>query len=228
MNGLGDKQALLKLSQDIATQYNVKIVLDTSDLSTKEGCQELCRKALTELKNIDILVNNAGIQHVARIHEFPDAKWDQLIAINLSSAFHTSKALLPGMLKQNWGRIINIASAHGLVASAQKAPYVASKHGIVGFTKATALELATSGVTVNAICPGWVRTELVEMQITARAKQLGVSQEEAAVDLLTEKQPSKQFVTVEQLADAVLFLCSPSASNIRGIAFPVDGGWTAQ
>jgi len=186
------------------------------------------QKSLKELETIDILVNNAGIQHVSRIHEFPDAKWDQLIAINLTSCFHTTKALLPGMLKKNWGRIINTASAHGLVGSAQKAPYVASKHGVVGFTKATALELATTGVTVNAICPGWVRTELVEVQISARAKQLGVSQEDAAVDILTEKQPSKSFVTVEQIADTVLFLCSPAASNIRGIALPVDGAWTAQ
>jgi len=228
MNGLGDKSALTTLAQDISKENNVKVVLDMSDLSIREECQQLAKKAISDFGTVDILVNNAGIQFVASVVDFPDPKWDQIIAINLSSAFHLSKAVLPGMLNQNWGRIINTASVHGLVGSAQKAPYVASKHGIVGFTKATALELATTGVTVNAVCPGWVRTDLVEIQIAAKAKQLGMTQEAAANEILKEKQPSRQFSTVNQIADTVLFLCSPSAQNIRGISLPVDGGWTAQ
>jgi len=228
MNGLGDESFLKKLANDLSHQYKVKVILDVSNLSIKEGCQGLARKALSEFGTIDILVNNAGIQFVSSLLEFPDEKWDQIIGINLSSAFHLSKAVLPGMLKKNWGRIINTASVHGLVGSAHKAPYVASKHGLVGFTKATALELATSGVTVNAVCPGWVRTDLVEIQIAARSKQLGISTEAAADDILKEKQPSRQFCTVDQIADAVLYLCSPGANNIRGVSLPVDGGWTAQ
>lgn len=175
-----------------------------------------------------ILVNNAGIQHVAPVEDFPAEKWDQIIAINLSSAFHTTRRAVPHMRKGGWGRIINIASVHGLVASAEKSAYVAAKHGIVGLTKVVALENAGTGVTCNAICPGWVRTPLVERQIEARAQQEGISVEEASRSLLGEKQPSMRFTTPEQLGEVALFLCSAAADNITGMSLPVDGGWTAQ
>jgi 3-hydroxybutyrate dehydrogenase len=177
---------------------------------------------------IDILVNNAGIQHVANVEDFPIDKWDAIIAINLTSAFHTTRLALPGMKARNWGRILNIASVHGLVASAAKSAYVAAKHGLVGFTKAVALETATTGVTANAICPGWVLTPLVQQQVDARAAKDGVDGEEAKRRLLAEKQPSLQFTTTTQLGELALFLCSAGADNIRGAAFNVDGGWTAQ
>jgi 3-hydroxybutyrate dehydrogenase len=182
----------------------------------------------SEFGAIDILVNNAGIQHVAPVEDFPPERWDAIIAINLTSAFHTTRLALPGMKQRNWGRILNIASVHGLVASAQKSAYVAAKHGIVGFTKTVALENATSGITVNAICPGWVLTPLVQKQVDARAAQAGMSNEEAKRQLLAEKQPSLQFTTPEQLAELAVFLCSPAADNIRGVAWNVDGGWVAQ
>ena len=178
--------------------------------------------------SLDILVNNAGIQHTAPVEDFPPERWDAIIAINLSSAFHTIHHALPLMRKNGWGRIINTASVHGLVASVNKAAYVTAKHGLVGLTKVVALETAGTGITSNAICPGWVRTELVEPQIVARAKALGVDIEEGGRNMLAEKQPSRQFVTVEQLGAVVVFLCSPAASQITGVAFPVDGGWTAQ
>jgi 3-hydroxybutyrate dehydrogenase len=177
---------------------------------------------------VDVLVNNAGIQFVANVEDFPPARWDAIIAINLSSVFHTSRLALPGMKQRNWGRIINIASAHGLVASAAKSAYVSAKHGVLGFTKAAALETATTGVTVNAICPGWVLTPLVQKQIDARAARDGLSDEQAKKELLREKQPSLQFTTPEQLGDLAVFLCSPAGDNVRGVAWAVDGGWTAQ
>jgi 3-hydroxybutyrate dehydrogenase len=177
---------------------------------------------------VDILVNNAGIQYVAKVEDFPVERWDAIIAINLSSAFHTSRLAIPAMRARNWGRIVNIASAHGLVASAAKSAYVAAKHGVVGLTKASALELATTGVTVNAICPGWVLTPLVQQQIDARAARDGLSGDEARVALLGEKQPSLQFTTPEQLGELAVFLCSEAAANVRGVAWAVDGGWTAQ
>ena len=177
---------------------------------------------------MDILVNNAGVQHVAPISEFPSDRWDHLIAVNLSAVFHCTKEFLPGMLARNWGRIINIASAHGLVASINKAAYVASKHGVVGLTKVAALETAETGVTVNAIAPGWVLTPLVEAQVRARAEAEGKTFDEAKHALLAEKQPSKQFVTPAQIGGLVVFLCSPAADQIRGQTIGVDGGWTAQ
>ena len=177
---------------------------------------------------VDVLVNNAGIQHVAAVEDFPVERWDAIIAINLSSAFHTSRLALPAMRSRNWGRIINIASAHGLVASAAKSAYVAAKHGLVGFTKSAALETATTGITVNAICPGWVLTPLVQKQIDSRAAAGGISLEQAQKDLLGEKQPSLQFTTPEQLGALAVFLCSSAAANVRGVAWAVDGGWTAQ
>jgi 3-hydroxybutyrate dehydrogenase len=177
---------------------------------------------------VDILVNNAGIQHVARIEEFPVDRWDAIIAINLSSAFHATRLALPSMQQANWGRIINVASVHGLVASAAKSAYVAAKHGVVGLTKVTALENATSGVTCNAICPGWVLTPLVQKQVDAKAQAMGVSNEEAKNLLLGEKEPSMQFTTPEELGALAVFFCSPAADNVRGVAWNMDGGWTAQ
>jgi 3-hydroxybutyrate dehydrogenase len=177
---------------------------------------------------VDILVNNAGIQHVSPVENFPVEKWDAIIAINLSSAFHTTRLVMPGMRAKNWGRIINIASAHGLVASKEKSAYVAAKHGLVGLTKSIALETATTGVTVNAICPGWVLTPLVQKQIDARAAAQGITAEQASKDLLGEKQPSLQFTTPQQLGELAVFLCQDAAANVRGQSWAVDGGWTAQ
>ena len=180
-----------------------------------------------EFGGIDVLVNNAGIQHVAPVQDFPVEKWDAIIAINLSSAFHTTRLALPGMLKKGWGRIINIASTHGLVASAQKSAYVAAKHGLVGFTKSIALETATAPVTVNAICPGWVLTAIVQKQVDAIAERDKVDNAEATRRLLSEKQPSLQFTTPEELGALAVFLCSDAAINVRGQAWAMDGGWTA-
>jgi 3-hydroxybutyrate dehydrogenase len=188
----------------------------------------MVKYAEMEMGGVDILVNNAGIQHVAPVDEFPVDRWDAVIAINLTSAFHTTRLVLPAMKVRRWGRIINIASAHGLVASANKSAYVAAKHGLVGLTKAVALETATTAITCNAICPGWVLTPLVQKQVDARAVQDGVSNEEAKRRLLGEKQPSLQFTTPEQLGELAVFLCSPAANNIRGAAMNVDGGWLAQ
>jgi 3-hydroxybutyrate dehydrogenase len=185
--------------------------------------------ALTQqLGKVDILVNNAGIQFVAPIEEFPDDKWELVLAINLSASFYTIKAVIPQMKSRNWGRIINIASVHGLVASTNKAAYISAKHGLVGLTKVVALETAETGITVNAICPGWVLTPLAQKQIDAWAERDNISIEEAGRRLLTEKQPSKQFVTVEQLGELALFMCSDAASNLRGAAINIDGGWYAQ
>jgi 3-hydroxybutyrate dehydrogenase len=177
---------------------------------------------------VDILVNNAGIQHVAAVEDFPVEKWDAILAINLSSAFHTMRLAIPAMRQKNWGRIVNIASTHGLVASAQKSAYVAAKHGLVGLTKAAALETATTGVTVNAICPGWVLTPLVQKQIDDRARAQGIPVEQAAAALLGDKQPSLQFTTPDQLGALTVFLCSDAAVNVRGAAWNMDGGWVAQ
>jgi 3-hydroxybutyrate dehydrogenase len=177
---------------------------------------------------VDILVNNAGIQYVANVEDFPVEKWDAIIAINLSSAFHTTRLALPYMKQKNWGRIINLASAHGLVASAQKSAYVAAKHGLVGLTKSTALETAPTGVTCNAICPGWVLTPLVQKQVDDRAAREGISNEQAKKNLLLEKQPSGEFVTPEELGALAVFFCSPAANQVRGVAWNMDGGWVAQ
>jgi len=186
------------------------------------------RYAEKALGSVDILVNNAGIQHVDAVEEFPPERWDAVIAVNLSSNFHAIRAALPQMRKRGWGRIINVASAHGLVASSGKAAYVAAKHGVIGLTKVVALETATTGITCNAICPGWVLTPLVEKQIEANAKRERISVEQAKTQLLAEKQPSKEFATPEQIGALAVFLCSEAAAQIRGAALPVDGGWTAQ
>ena len=188
----------------------------------------MMKYAAAEFGRVDILVNNAGIQHVAKIQDFPVEKWDAIMAINLSSAFHTTRLALPAMQQANWGRIINVASVHGLVASAEKSAYVAAKHGVVGLTKVTALENATTGVTCNAICPGWVLTPLVQKQVDAKAAALGLSNEDAKKQLLGEKEPSLQFTTPEELGELAVFFCSPAGNNVRGVAWNMDGGWTAQ
>ena len=188
----------------------------------------MVRRATQELGTVDILVNNAGIQHTAPVDEFPDDRWDAVIAINLSSNFHAIKAVLPQMKQRNWGRIVNIASVHGLVASVEKSAYVAAKHGVLGLTKTVALETATTGITCNAICPGWVLTPLVQKQIDDRAQRERIAVEQAKVGLLGEKQPSGEFATPEQIGAVCVFLCSDAAAQIRGVALPVDGGWLAQ
>lgn len=224
LNGFGDFEA----ARAEVAATGVKVGYHGADMSKPEQIAEMIAYANKDFGGVDILVNNAGIQHVANVEDFPVEKWDAIIAINLSSAFHTTRLAIPGMKARNWGRVLNIASAHGLVASAQKSAYVASKHGIVGFTKAVALETATTGITVNAICPGWVLTPLVQKQIDDRAAREGITVDQAKKDLLGEKQPSLQFVTPEQLGELAAFLCSPAADNIRGVAWNVDGGWVAQ
>ena len=224
LNGFGDAEG----PKAQVAELGVKVGYHGADMSKPAEIADLIAYANSEFGGTDVLVNNAGIQHVAAVEDFPAEKWDAIIAINLSSAFHTTRLVMPGMRVKNWGRIVNIASAHGLVASAQKSAYVAAKHGIVGFTKATALETATTGVTVNAICPGWVLTPLVQKQIDDRAAREGIPVDKARLDLLGEKQPSLQFTTPEQLGELAVFLCSPAADNVRGVAWAVDGGWTAQ
>jgi len=228
LNGFGDAAEIEKLRAELAAKHGVKVIYDGADLSKGSAVRELVENTVRQLGRIDILVNNAGIQHTALIEDFPAEKWDAILALNLSAVFHGTAAALPHMKKQGSGRIINIASAHGLVASASKSAYVAAKHGVVGFTKVTALETAGQGITANAICPGWVRTPLVEKQITALAEKNGVDQEAAARDLLSEKQPSLQFVTPEQLGGTAVFLASDAAAQITGTTISVDGGWTAQ
>jgi 3-hydroxybutyrate dehydrogenase len=224
MNGFGEKDAAIAQVKALG----VEVDYHGADMSKPAEIEAMMQAAEKRFGAVDILVNNAGIQHVANIEDFPTDRWDAIIAINLTSAFHTTRLALPGMKQRNWGRIINLASVHGLVASAQKSAYVAAKHGIVGFTKVTALETAQTGVTCNAICPGWVLTPLVQKQVDARAEKDKVSNEEAKKLLLSEKQPSGEFVTPEQLAALAVFFCSPAATQIRGVAWNMDGGWVAQ
>ena len=228
LNGFGDAEGPKAEVAAAGKAHGVRVGYHGADMSKPAEIEAMMAYAAKEFGSVDILVNNAGIQHVANVEDFPVEKWDAIIAINLSSAFHAMRLAIPAMRKKNWGRIINIASAHGLVASAQKSAYVAAKHGIVGLTKASALELATTGVTVNAICPGWVLTPLVQKQVDARAAKDGVDNEEAKRRLLAEKQPSLQFTTPEELGELAVFLCSAAASNVKGQAWAVDGGWTAQ
>ncbi|MBB1628203.1 3-hydroxybutyrate dehydrogenase [Achromobacter sp. UMC71] len=228
LNGFGDAAEIEKLRASLAAQHGVKVLYDGADLSKGDAVRGLIDNTVRQTGRIDILVNNAGIQHTALIEDFPADKWDAILALNLSAVFHGTAAALPHMKKQGFGRIINIASAHGLVASANKSAYVAAKHGVVGFTKVTALETAGQGITANAICPGWVRTPLVEKQISALAEKNGVDQETAARELLSEKQPSLQFVTPEQLGGTAVFLASDAAAQITGTTVSVDGGWTAR
>lgn len=224
LNGFGDVDGA---RAEIAA-LGVDVLYHGADMSRPAEIEDMMRTAAERFGRVDILVNNAGIQHVAAIEDFPPERWDAIIAINLSSAFHTTRLALPAMKAANWGRIINVASVHGLVASAQKSAYVAAKHGIVGLTKVVALETATTGVTCNAICPGWVLTPLVQKQVDAKAAALGVSNEEATRLLLGEKEPSMQFTTPEELGELAVFFCSPAANNVRGAAWNMDGGWAAQ
>ncbi len=224
LNGFGDVQG----PRAEVAALGVKVAYHSADMSQPAQIEAMMKACEAELGPVDILVNNAGIQHVANVEDFPTERWDAIVAINLSSAFHTTRLAVAGMKARGWGRIINIASAHGLVASAQKSAYVAAKHGLVGLTKAVALEAATTGVTVNAICPGWVLTPLVQKQLDARASAQGLGMQEAMRQLLAEKQPSLQFTTPEQLGELAVFLCSPAADNVRGVAWNVDGGWLAQ
>ena len=224
LNGFGDAEGP---RAEIAA-LGVKVAYHGADMSKPAEIEAMMAFAAATFGQVDILVNNAGIQHVARIENFPVDRWDAIIAINLTSAFHASRLALPAMQKANWGRIINVASVHGLVGSAEKSAYVAAKHGIVGLTKVTALENATGGVTCNAICPGWVLTPLVQKQVDARAAVNGVSNEEAKKQLLAEKEPSLQFTTPEELGELAVFFCSAAAKNVRGVAWNMDGGWAAQ
>jgi 3-hydroxybutyrate dehydrogenase len=224
LNGFGDAEGP---KAEIAAM-GVQVDYHGADMSKPGDIEEMMQHAARRFGRVDILVNNAGIQHVARVEDFPVDKWDAILAINLSSAFHATRLALPAMRAANWGRIINVASVHGLVASAEKSAYVAAKHGVVGLTKVTALENATTGVTCNAICPGWVLTPLVQKQVDAKATALGLSNEEAKKLLLGEKEPSMQFTTPEELGELAVFFCSPAGANVRGVAWNMDGGWTAQ
>ena len=224
LNGFGDIEG----PRAEVARAGVRVGYHGADMGKPAEIEAMMLYAAREFGLVDILVNNAGIQHVSRIESFPPERWDAIIAINLSSAFHATRLALPAMLGANWGRIINIASVHGLVASAEKSAYVAAKHGIVGLTKVTALENATSGVTCNAICPGWVLTPLVQKQVDARALAKGVDNTEATRQLLGEKEPSMQFTTPEELDQLAVFFCSPAGNNVRGVAWNMDGGWAAQ
>lgn len=224
LNGLGESEA----AQAEVREFGTKVGYHGADMSKPEEIEAMMAYAEAEFGGVDVLVNNAGIQHVAAIEDFETARWDAIIAINLSSSYHTTRLAIPGMRKKNWGRVLNIASVHGLVASAQKSAYIAAKHGLVGLTKTVALETATTGITVNAICPGWVLTPLVQKQVDARAAAEGISDDEAKKQLLSEKQPSLQFTTPEELGGLAVFLCSDAAANVRGVAWQMDGGWTAQ
>lgn len=227
LNGFGDAAEIEKIRAGLASKFGIKVLYDGADMSKADQIEAMMRKAAKELGGVDILVNNAGIQHVAPVEEFPTGKWDAIIAINLSSAFHTTRMAVPYMKSKNWGRIINVASAHAMVASPFKSAYVASKHGIMGFTKTIALEVAEKGVTCNAICPGYVLTPLVMAQIPDTAKARGITEEQVKRDVLLAAQPTKQFVTVEQVAGTAIFLCTDAAASITGTNIMVEGGWTA-
>ncbi len=224
LNGFGDVDAAKAEFRDI----DAEIGYHPADMGKPEQIADLIAYAQRTLGHLDILVNNAGIQHVAPVEDFPPEKWDAIIAINLSSAFHTTRLALPGMKRRNWGRIINVASTQGMVASVGKAAYVAAKHGLVGLTKCVALEMATTGVTANAICPGYVLTPLVQKQVDALAAREGVGNEEASRRFVGDKHPSLRFTTTEQLGELAVFLCSPAADNMCGTVINVDGGWVAQ
>jgi 3-hydroxybutyrate dehydrogenase len=228
LNGFGDKAAIEKERAGLEKEFGVKARYSAADMSKPAEIADMVRATEKEFGALDVLVNNAGIQHVANIEDFPVEKWDAIIAINLSSSFHTIRTAVPGMKKRKWGRIINIASAHGLVASTQKVAYVSAKHGLVGLTKVVAMENANAGVTCNAICPGWVLTPLVQQQIDARAKASGKSVREEEIALLSEKQPMHQFTKPESIGALAVFLCGDAAATITGSAYSIDGGWVAQ
>jgi 3-hydroxybutyrate dehydrogenase len=227
LNGFGKPEDVANAQEKIASEFKVRVSHSPADMSNPGAIRDMIQGTLQSSGRLDILVNNAGIQHVAPLQEFPPEKWDAILAINLSSAFHTTRLVLPSMLRNQWGRIINIASAHGLVASPFKSAYVAAKHGLVGLTKVTALETAEQGITCNAICPGYVYTPLVEAQIGSHAKAHGIPRDQVVRDILLAQQPNKRFATVEELGALAVFLASEAAASITGIALPVDGGWTA-
>lgn len=228
LNGFGDAGQIEQLRAGMEREFSIKVLYSGADLSHPEQCAGLIHDAAARLGGVQVLVNNAGIQHVAAIEDFPPERWDAILAVNLSSAFHTIRLALPQMKAAGWGRVINVASTHGLVASPQKAAYVAAKHGLVGLTKVVALETAGSGITCNAICPGWVLTPLVEQQIERRAQAGKIGREQAERELLLEKQPSGKFTTVDQIGALAVFLCTAAADNLTGAALPADGGWLAQ
>ena len=227
LNGFGDAGEIEKLRSELAAEFKVKVEYDDADLSKPDQVAAIVRKTQDDFGSLDILVNNAGIQFVAPVEEFPEAKWDAVLAINLSAVFYGMKAAIPGMKAKGWGRIINIASAHGLVASPFKVAYVAAKHGVVGATKVAAIELANDGITVNAICPGWVLTPLVQHQLENRAKEAGTDVETEKTKMLQETQPMLKFTTPEEIGALAVFLCSDGAATITGVPLPIDGGWVS-
>jgi 3-hydroxybutyrate dehydrogenase len=227
LNGFGDAVQIEKTRSGLAQRTNAKIVYSPADVSKPRAIAHMISQAAETFGGVDIMVNNAGVQHVAPIEAFPDEKWDAIVAINLSSAFHATKLVLPLMREKGWGRIINVASAHALVASPYKAAYVAAKHGVLGLTRVTALETAEDGITCNAICPGYVRTPLVEQQIDDQARAHGIPRDQVISDVLLKNQPNKRFVEVAELAALALFLCTDNGASVTGAALPMDGGWTA-
>jgi len=227
LNGFGKPDEIARTQAELAAEHNASVSYSGADMSKPDAIRAMIEEVLGASGRLDILVNNAGIQHVAPVQDFPIEKWDSILAINLSSAFHTTRYALPAMLANKWGRVINVASAHGLVASPFKSAYVAAKHGIVGLTKVVALETAEQGITCNAICPGYVYTPLVEAQIEGQAKAHGIAREQVIRDVLLAQQPNKRFATVDEIGALALFLASDAAASITGVALPVDGGWTA-
>jgi 3-hydroxybutyrate dehydrogenase len=228
LNGFGDAAEIERTRSALASQCRVDVIHDGADMSKPAEIEAMVRKAEARWGRVDILVNNAGIQHTARVESFPPEKWDAILAINLSAAFHAARAVLPGMQARGHGRIVNIASVHGLVASVEKSAYVAAKHGIIGLTKVIALENAERDITCNAICPGWVLTPLVQKQIDDRAAREGIDKAAAERALLAEKEPTLRFTKVEDIAAMTLFLCGAAAANVTGASFTLDGGWTAR
>ncbi|MCJ7874700.1 3-hydroxybutyrate dehydrogenase [Phaeobacter sp. J2-8] len=228
LNGFGDPDQIEKTRAGLEANHGISASYNDADMTKAQEIADMVAETETRHGAVDIVVNNAGIQHVAPIDEFPLDKWDAIIAINMSSAFHTTRAALPGMKSRGWGRIINVASAHGLIASPFKSAYVTAKHGVVGMTKTVALEVAQAGITANAICPGYVRTPLVEAQIPDTAKARGISEEEVVRDVMLAGQPTKKFVGLQELGALAVFLASDNAASISGAALPIDGGWTAQ
>jgi 3-hydroxybutyrate dehydrogenase len=228
VNGFGEKAAIERIVHELTGRHGARALYCAADMSRPAEIRAMIETAERELGRVDILVNNAGIQHVAPVENFPEDKWDAILAVNLSAAFHATKAALPGMKRRGWGRIINIASAHGVVASGEKAGYVAAKHGLVGLTKVVAIETANQGITCNAICPGWVLTPLVQKQVEAKAQEAGVSIDTAKEDLVREKQPMLRFTSAEQIGAMTVFLCGEAAATLTGAALSIDGGWTAQ
>ncbi len=228
LNGFGDGAQIEKLRSAIAAEHKVTVLYSSADMAKALEVSAMVDQVARRFGTVDVLVNNAGIQHVAPVEEFPVEKWDQILAINLSSAFHAIRTALPGMKSRNWGRIINVASAHGLVASPFKSAYVAAKHGLVGLTKSVALETAGKGITCNAICPGYVLTPLVEKQIEDQSKARGISREETIDKVILDRQPSTEFVKIEEVAALAVFLAGDPAASITGAAYSIDGGWTAQ